>query len=154
MPLRRTPTIANLNASDDNPSSEPFRLSLPAADLPEKDQCKEGAISIPIHRLPFAVLKQPYTTVHPSIFKPPVMTTSLPRRSSLLGPCQYLLPARPIFPPSVRKQNLYRQVLKKSARQARHIRRMGKKKLGGLHRQNTLVCVAVVMVAYHRLINS
>lgn len=81
----------------------------------------------------------------PSIFKslkPPFMTTSppTPRQSSPLGPCQNLLPAWPVFPPSKKKSDLYRQVLKKSVtvRQGRHIRRMGleRKNLGATPQGN------------------
>lgn len=137
MPLRRTHTFANLNILNDEnqlQDNDPLWLSLPAADPP--DAIIEKGHSPGIYdRRPFAVLAQPYTSMAcPSTFKPAVTTTCLPRQSSPLGPCQSLLPGRPIFPPSVCKPDLYRQALKKSARQAKkHIRRMERKKLGGLH---------------------
>ena len=99
-PLRCTPTLANLN--DEN--------------QPEK-------INLPTLSLPASATDPPYVIdTCPSIFKPPLappMTTlaSLHRQSSLLGRHQYLLPGRPIFPPSVRKPNLYHQALKKFHRQ-------------------------------------
>lgn len=143
-PLRRTLTVANLNDENQIEKGNQLLLFPPAAHLPDviekgAGQRKEGAISsFAMYGLPFAVsavLVQPSsTTVHPFIFKPPVMTTSSPRQSSPLGPCQNLLPGRPVFPPSVRERDLYRQALKKSARQAqrlKHIRRTERKNLGG-----------------------
>jgi hypothetical protein len=139
MPLRRTLTLANLN-DENQPEKANLLLSLsPAADpsdVIEKDQCKEGVIgSLAISRPPFTVLVQPYTMVRPS-------TSISLRQSSPLGPCQYLLPGRPVFPRSICEPDLYRQALKMSARQAkRRVRRMEGKKFGGstFHRKNTLV---------------
>jgi hypothetical protein len=134
-PLRRTLTIANLNDENQTETGNQLLSFPPAAHLPDviekgAGQRKEGAISsFAESGPPFAV-----STVHPSIFQPPVMTTSSPRQSSPLSPCQNLLPGRPVFPPSVRKRDLYRQALKKSARQAQrlgHIHRMKRKNLGG-----------------------
>ena len=127
MPLRRTLTLANLN--DENQSEKNNPLSFPPADPPD---VIESNNSLTADRPPLAVLVQPYTRVCPST------TTSLPRKSSPLGPHPYLLLGQPLFPPSVRKPDLYRQALKKSARQVihkakrHHICRMEKKKLGGL----------------------
>ena len=132
MPLRRSFAIANLN--DLNDENQPEKINLPATDPSQDVREKERAISInnslASYRPPFAVLMQPYTTtVHPSIFQSPVMTASLPRQSSLLGPCQHLLPVWPVFPPSIRKPDLYHQALKKSTRQAKRHSSHGKKEL-------------------------
>lgn len=73
-----------------------------------------------------------YTTTRLSIFKPLVTKMSTPRQSSPLGPCQYMLPGQPAFPPSARKLDLYHQALKRSARQTRrHIPCTGQK-AGGI----------------------
>jgi hypothetical protein len=130
-PLRRTLTLANLNIglNDENQpekNNPALSFSLPPAD-PQ---------FIMNNRPPLAILLvQLCTTTSPSIFKPPATTMSLPRKSSPLGSHPYLLPGRPVFPPSVRKPDLYRQALKKSARLVRqakrdHIHRMEKKALG------------------------
>jgi hypothetical protein len=108
-PLRRTPTLANLNNENQPEKINPPTLSLPAS-----------------------ATDPPYvvgTTFRPSIFKPPPTTTSLRRQSSPLGPHQYLLPGWPIYPPSVRKPNLYRQALKKFHRQVlQELRASGQKR--------------------------
>jgi hypothetical protein len=136
MPLKRTFTLADLN--DESQPKENHLLSLsPPDSLDVRKKDKERAISI---------LVKPYTTICPSIFnlKPPIMTISsppTPRQSSPLSPCQNLHPGRPVFPPSKKKANLYRQAIKKSAQQAqahqakRHICMMEleRKNLGGLN---------------------
>ena len=95
-----------------NPQS--FKLPLPAADSP--------------FTLPYTIIKSPA----------PATTTPNPRQSSPIGPRQNSL-ARPIFPPSVQKLDLYRLVLIRSARQARqarrYIRKKEKKELRKLQRQ-------------------
>ena len=127
-PLRRTLTLANLNIglNDENQpeKNNPQSLSLPPADP------QVIMIDRYIDRPPLAIIVQP-----PCTTTSPTTTMSLPRKSSPLGSHPYLLPGRPVFPPSVRKPNLYRQALKKSARLVRqakrdHIRRMEKKELG------------------------
>jgi hypothetical protein len=128
-PLRRTFTLANLNDENQSEKNNSLSFPLPPADPPDVMESN----SLVVDRPPLAVLVQPYTKVYLST------TASLPRKSSPLGPHPYLLPKRPLFPPSVRKPNLYRQALTKSARQVRqakrrlmiHIHRMKKKKVGG-----------------------
>jgi len=128
-PLRRTLTLANFN--DENQCNQPEKTNPLSFSLPPAD-----TQDIVVDRRPLAILVQPCTStrVCPSIFKPPATTTSLPRKSSPLGPHPYSVPGRPVFPRSARKPDLYRQSLKKSARlvcQAkRQIRRMEKKELG------------------------
>lgn len=123
-PLRRTFTLANLNDENQSEKKNSISFPLPPADPPDVMESN----SLAVDRPPLAVLVQPYTKVYPST------TASLPRKSSPLGPHPYLLPKRPLFPPSVRKPNLYRQALTKSARQVRQakrrlmINRMKKKK--------------------------
>jgi hypothetical protein len=75
-------------------------------------------------------------TVKTPTFKPPVTMKSSPRRSSPLGPRQHSLPVgRPVFPPSARKPDLYRHVLKKSARQTKiGIRRTRNSLAGGVEK--------------------
>jgi hypothetical protein len=77
----------------------------------------------------------------------PQSSLSLPRQSSPLSPCQNSLPGRPLFPPSGQKPDLYREALKRSARQAarqarqarRYIRNKEKKELERLQRSKKLV---------------
>ena len=137
MPLRRTVTFANINNENQSENINPLQ-SLHGLDQRQIKKDIDGS--------PSTLSAVCLQTVRPSIFNvfnPPVMTTYSPRQSSPLGPCQNLLPGRPIFPTSKKKQDLYRQALKKSARQAylkRHIRCMGleKKKLGASGPQGIL----------------
>jgi hypothetical protein len=92
-PLRRTLTLANI--FDENQYlSEQYNANLPST-------------------------AQPHTTV----FNLPATTTPFPRRSSPLGLHQHTLPGRPVFPPSIRKPDFYRQALKRSFRQAQRAKR-------------------------------
>jgi hypothetical protein len=92
----------------------------------------ESKINIPPLSPPSAHL--PFD-VQPTFFiKLPTTTPqAFPRLSSPLGPCRYSLPGWPVFPPSVRKLDLYRRALKKSARQAKimHIKTWKKSISGG-----------------------
>ncbi|KAF8798244.1 hypothetical protein BYT27DRAFT_7264838 [Phlegmacium glaucopus] len=122
MPLQRTITFANLIDENQSENINPLE-SLHGLDQRQtkKDPAIDGS--------PFTLSAVCLQMAHPSIFNPPVVTTYSPRQSSPLGPCPYLLPGWPIFPPSVRKSDLYRQALKKSARQAKkHIHRMERNK--------------------------
>jgi hypothetical protein len=69
-----------------------------------------------------------------SISEPPTMMKPSLRQSSPLGPRQHSLPGRPIFPPSVRKPDLYRHVLKKSARRTKIAVRHAGKESGGVEK--------------------
>ena len=141
MPLQRTFSFANLN-NENQPEKINLSLSPLATDTVRfRHSCKEarrdeGAIDdLPSAVSPSAISPSAISVVPvqpsgtytpPSIFKGLVITTSTPRKSSPLGPCPYFLPGRPVFPPSVRKQDLYRQALRKSVHRSK-IHRTGKK---------------------------
>jgi len=113
MPLSRTTTLANLNDFSD----ENQYLFTPITPL---SSC---------HTITLANLKeyqsQKNNPQYESSLSPPHW-----RQSSPLSPRQYSRIAQPEFPPSVRKLDLYRQALRRSARQARHIRSREKRELG------------------------
>lgn len=135
-PLRRTLALANLtfaNLNDENQPEITNPLPVPSIVKPPV------ATSLPRQSSPFDprplrrtltyltlanlnVENQPQKN-NPLLMPSIIKATSLPRQSSPLGPCQHLLPVRPVFPRSVRKPNLYRQALKKSARLANQSRR-------------------------------
>jgi hypothetical protein len=115
MPLSRTTTLANLNDF----SAENQYLFTPITPL---SSCRTVTL---------ANLKE-----YQSQKNNPQSELSLSpprwRQSSPLSPRQYSRLARPKFPPSVRKLDLYRQALRGSARQAlrRHIRSRENRELG------------------------
>ena len=93
----------------------------------------ESEINIPPLSPPAHLPFEPSSTMT-FLIKPPTTTPqAFPRLSSPLGPHQYSLPGRPVFPPSIRELDLYRLALKKSARQAKimHIKAWKKKILEG-----------------------
>jgi hypothetical protein len=82
--------------------------SLSAAPTPTRSSTQRTAT---IRHKCFSLDCRQVATVHSGLCVL-MATMSTPRRSSLLGPRQYLLPGRPIFPPSIHEPNLYRRVLK------------------------------------------
>lgn len=128
-PLRRNLTFANLNTSVLNDHDENQH------EYQSGEKNLSQTLSPPAADPHFEMLLNSTSSTTSSIIKLPPTTTPFLRQTSPLGPRQYSLPGRPIFPPSVKKQDLYRLALKKSARQARqakmYIRNMVKKDLGG-----------------------
>jgi hypothetical protein len=118
MPLQRTLSFINLNVlNDENQPEKPNPLQYYNNQHQIEKAQRNGVISnfTGNDDSPSSSASGTYTIFYPFI-KSPVSTTLTPRQSSPLGPRQCSIPPRPVYPPSVRKQHLYRHVLKKQAK--------------------------------------
>lgn len=102
-PLRRTFAVANFNDQKEYPPPAPERFE-------QRQRMHQPPLSLP------AVAADSPSGVFAAVFMSLAVTAHVPRRSSPLGPRRHELPARPVFPPSVRKPNLYRLALKRATR--------------------------------------